>query len=488
MRFSHYLVLLAMFAAVADAEDFRVTPMPAGGLPVVQPGFSFRSPGLGWFLAGRIKPDNGVIRGGERFEKLYFSNRSEGWADAVVSVEIVRWPVTMVGTPDLKRYLREHSLSGGPSTNSRIRETVKDEVVNGAACAVWRSEFDQKLKPDAPLTTSFSERRVCAHPDMPGFALDLQYYSQAAKDYEEIAAVIASFRFTPVPYRVREIRPGCNVGQMVEADGALWTVCRPDRFPTAGETQSAGKVLRIDPATNSLAAAIEVGRDPWTLAAAGGQIWVGDMEEKKVVRIDPKSNAVTATVDLPGLAIQILPAAGFIWVPSFVLFEGPSLLRINTASASVDANIPVDGIFVGVAAGRWLLIENAKHGRLTRIDGRTGAVAGDLLLGRGVLDYKYDGRVVWFLQHEAGGTALLKFDPETAAPPERVRMLEGAVSDVLWWNGAFCTVDQQALRCRGAENGPVSEFPRPPVGLLAFAGSLWGPSVDGTAILRIDPK
>lgn len=476
MRFGTYLVALLVFAAGARAEDFRITPMPDGGLPVVQPGFSFRSPGLGWYLAGNIKPENGVIKGGESY-KLYFPHAAEGWSDAELSVEVVTWPTEMTGTPDLRRFLRE---AGGETPSTNPHESLTEEMLNGATCAVLRWESDRWSAPNSPLIKTSAVHRVCAHPDMPGFALDLQYYAETPQANAEIAAVIASLRFTPVPYHVREIRPGCQIGRLVEADGALWTICKGDSL-----LSSHGTVLRIDPTTNSIAKTIEVGPQPWDIAVAGGQIWVGDFNGK-IVRIDPKTNAVMATVAVPGHTMQVLSSGGFVWVQALDLQKGATLVRIDPASASIVATIPF-GMAACVEAGRWLFLRDVKD-EWWRLDGQTGEVIDGFAPERKILDILYDGRFAWVLQKEAGGTAMLKFDPENPATPERVRLLDGFVSDAVWWNGDLCTLEARVVRCRANGNGPAKEVPRwAGLGrLLVFAGSMWVPT--GTSILRLDPK
>jgi YVTN family beta-propeller protein len=55
-------------------------------------------------------------------------------------------------------------------------------------------------------------------------------------------------------------------------------------------------VVRIDPATNRLAAVIPVGLFPITLASDGRGLWVGHLSSVGVLLIDPASNQVVAAV------------------------------------------------------------------------------------------------------------------------------------------------------------------------------------------------
>jgi len=59
-------------------------------------------------------------------------------------------------------------------------------------------------------------------------------------------------------------------------------------------------VSRIDPGTNTVAAAIPVGDGPSGIAIDSDGVWVSVEFDDKVVRIDPKTNRITGTVKLSG--------------------------------------------------------------------------------------------------------------------------------------------------------------------------------------------
>ena len=76
---------------------------------------------------------------------------------------------------------------------------------------------------------------------------------------------------------------------LVITDDAVWVTNGPK-----------GTVHRLDPKTNTVAAAITVGKRPCSGLAAGfGSIWVPNCGDKTLSRIDLKTNQVTATLPIP---------------------------------------------------------------------------------------------------------------------------------------------------------------------------------------------
>ena len=54
-------------------------------------------------------------------------------------------------------------------------------------------------------------------------------------------------------------------------------------------------VLRVDPATNSVAGRLRLGFDPGGIAVGGGSVWVTNPSGGSVVRIDPRSNRIVGS-------------------------------------------------------------------------------------------------------------------------------------------------------------------------------------------------
>ncbi|HEY3208937.1 MAG TPA: hypothetical protein VGL18_03990 [Actinomycetota bacterium] len=98
-----------------------------------------------------------------------------------------------------------------------------------------------------------------------------------------------------------------------------------------------GTVTRIDPATNQVTAAIEVGGNPYDLVAAYGAVWVADAQESRALRIDPGTTETT-TISVPTPVASVTAAAGSVW---FTSYGDPSMFRVDPDTAQVIAVIEV---------------------------------------------------------------------------------------------------------------------------------------------------
>jgi virginiamycin B lyase len=78
-------------------------------------------------------------------------------------------------------------------------------------------------------------------------------------------------------------------------------------------------LVRVDPATNRIAARIRVGRpqeSPIAVAATAEAVWVVDFGDAQVLRVDPATNRVVARIPVRGGAGGIATGAGAVWVTS----------------------------------------------------------------------------------------------------------------------------------------------------------------------------
>ncbi len=74
-------------------------------------------------------------------------------------------------------------------------------------------------------------------------------------------------------------------------------------------------LLRIDPASNAISAAIEIDGRPDIAVAGEGAVWVLDRDHELVFKIDPASNRVVTSIALPvGEADTIAAGNGTVWV------------------------------------------------------------------------------------------------------------------------------------------------------------------------------
>ncbi len=93
--------------------------------------------------------------------------------------------------------------------------------------------------------------------------------------------------------------------------GAVWIT-----NTGAMESNDVGSVQRIDPRTLKIVATISVGRQPRFLAAGEKGVWVFNQGDGSVSRIDPQTNLVVATIEcqVPGTGGDISAGEGYVWV------------------------------------------------------------------------------------------------------------------------------------------------------------------------------
>jgi virginiamycin B lyase len=76
----------------------------------------------------------------------------------------------------------------------------------------------------------------------------------------------------------------------------------------------AGKVARVDPATNTVIATITVSPGTWYLAFGFGAVWAVSSESRTIQRIDPATNTVTKTTELGKIPGFLAAGEGAVWV------------------------------------------------------------------------------------------------------------------------------------------------------------------------------
>jgi hypothetical protein len=122
-------------------------------------------------------------------------------------------------------------------------------------------------------------------------------------------------------------------GGIVAADEGIWVaVCGGPGGP---------RVVRLDPATNRVAASVPVRGSPFEIAAGEGSVWVtgNSAEDGDVLhRIDPQTNRVVATMAFPRDSTgAIAVGEGAVW-----LVRSGSLARIDPDTNEVALTIPLD--------------------------------------------------------------------------------------------------------------------------------------------------
>jgi hypothetical protein len=180
------------------------------------------------------------------------------------------------------------------------------------------------------------------------------------------------------------------VGGITVGAGSAWV-----SLPRGG----AASLVRIDFATNDIAAEIPLQAATWRkrIAATDDAVWVAS--SGLLERIDPATNTVVARVVLPDRSISAIAAdAAAVWVVTIGDDGGQPtgvLVRIDTATNEIAAEIPLgpqvagyaDEVMLGAGAVwvlgvRWFESEDAEYGSdLIRIDPVTNEIAARIPIG-----------------------------------------------------------------------------------------------------------
>jgi hypothetical protein len=260
------------------------------------------------------------------------------------------------------------------------------------------------------------------------------------------------------------------------------------------------EVFRVDPRSNQVVATVAgTGRSAATclrsVTVGAGMVW-GAVPGVGVVRIDPATNRVAARVPIGAVGASVAVTAAGVWALCCPGLPGESadpfrvdgtLIRVDPATGRVAQRIRLGGQPTTVAAGPsgvWV----AGVGRLWRVDPVTGRVvtttrvAEDLQAGGRVV---VDRSAVW-VAASAGGV-VLRVDPRTG---RLVRRFVGAIGrGVVVVGGVGWTPGAGGLLPLDRETGPA--VPLESIDLLAISdiavgwASIWVMTWD--RVVRVDP-
>ncbi len=174
-------------------------------------------------------------------------------------------------------------------------------------------------------------------------------------------------------------------------------------------------VSRIDPATNEVTATVPVGDGAWDIAIADGAVWVTNETDESVSRIDADRAEVTATIDVGALPGAVTATADAVWVTidrSSSFDEEDALVRIDPAANEVVDTLSIADPHDVVATVDGLWVSNFIDGTVTRIDPRAGEVRDTVDVGPNPTALATDGHALWALIDF--GEAVAHVDPGTS--------------------------------------------------------------------------
>lgn len=199
-----------------------------------------------------------------------------------------------------------------------------------------------------------------------------------------IDPVTAVARFIDLPEAPPDSETSIGVGE-----GGAWLIIGKDQR----------QLVRIDPATNRIAATYPVPGTPSAVRAGGGAIWVSDPDRSAVHRVDPKTGAIAATIATGSAPRFIAFGAGALWTLDQ---DAGSVSKIdpatNTVSATIDIGAPVEGGDIAVGGG--FVWARGNPTLLVKIDPKTDTVVAVYGPPSGSGSVAADDAAVWVSAHD----------------------------------------------------------------------------------------
>jgi hypothetical protein len=199
-------------------------------------------------------------------------------------------------------------------------------------------------------------------------------------------------QLTGTPHVTAEVQlPAHSIGGGVTVGaGSAWAGLVPD------DRGGDDAVIRIDLSTNDITAEIPVDTGPSRnqITATDDAVWIAS--HGLLERIDPATNTVVARVEIPGRDVLAITAdATDVWAVTIDPSFGGILVRVNVSTSGVVAEIPLgpqitgyeDEVEVGAGAvwllgSRWIEKRDAEYGSdLIRVDPSTNEVAARIPVG-----------------------------------------------------------------------------------------------------------
>lgn len=250
----------------------------------------------------------------------------------------------------------------------------------------------------------------------------------------------------------------------------------------------------IDPGTGEMATAIPVGIRPGPIAAGGGSIWVGNLDDRTLTRIDPRRREAVATVSLGGRTpTGVAVGLGAVWVAhgrrgelSRVEPRFGQITTIGVTSAPYAAqygSVAVDETVVWALFGDSTLARIGPDGRRVRGSTLTGASSAAVVVGDGS---------VWVAN--AGDATVQRFNPSTFAEgPIRAITVGRQPVAIAYGHGAIWAVnraDGTVARIDPSTNANVFTIRvgERPVAVAVGSEDVWVANAGDGTVSRIDPE
>jgi virginiamycin B lyase len=304
--------------------------------------------------------------------------------------------------------------------------------------------------------------------------------TQASSDVTDgISATI------PVPGEVQGI---------AATDGAIWAA------DAAG-----GTVVRIDPATNTIVATVQISApssggpngSPLVVVSYNNQVWVTNNSDNMLARIDPATNTVVQTIAVDPGAV-VVDETG-IWIADDSLYDSPDgmsqILHIDPTTGAVLASIamPTPNSLASGFGSIWVMTGTDQDTfQLMRVDEATETIVNEIQIDSPSPVYVATGAgSVWVSSWES--STITRIDPTTNTIVATIDSGLGTghamlVTDSALWVSSIFSSGVAVID--PATNQPVRTIDMDrggSVGMAEFSdGSIWVTHYDDGVIVRID--
>jgi YVTN family beta-propeller protein len=250
-------------------------------------------------------------------------------------------------------------------------------------------------------------------------------------------------------------------------------------------------VHRLDAKTNTVAAAVTVGKRPCSGLAAGfGSVWVPNCGDKTVSRIDLKTNEVTATVPVGPSASEggIAASPEAVWL---VTDAKGVLSRIDPKTNQVAAEVTVPAGSAGVTYGEGLVwVTTPAANSVTGVDPKTNAVKFTIETGPGPRFVTTGAGSVWTLNQ--GNGSITRADAKTGKVVATIEAgIPGGGGELAFGEGyVWATIPQIPLtQIDPATNQVVKQWAGPGGDAVRAAhGSVWLSNLREQNVWRFSAK
>jgi YVTN family beta-propeller protein len=261
-----------------------------------------------------VYDDNVVLRIDPRSHRVVRAIAVGGEPADIAAGSTDVWITNSVGTSTLGSVSRVDARTNFVPRPVRLRQVVpglpftsaepgpRGVAIGGGS--VWVAHSFSLVSRIAPRSASIVERILLPNPPQ-----DVAFGSGAL--WVTMSGENSVARIDPVTNAVETTaRIGSEldwIRAIATGEGGVWVTSR------AYDSDAAGKLWRIDPASGRVTTATRVGRSPLGVAVGEGSVWVANYEDGTVSRIDPETQEVVATISVKRGVAEVAVGDGVVW-------------------------------------------------------------------------------------------------------------------------------------------------------------------------------